>query len=98
MSWTMVAVVIAWILGGFFAFVFQCGHTIPNLWTSAANVASHCSSGAAIGLGFAIPDFITDGFILAMPLYWVCGLHLYGIQCANFGVDFAIADVLLEEA
>lgn len=90
-SWSMVGVVIAWILGSFFALLFQCNHHISYLWTSAANVASHCTPGTAVGLGFSIPDVITDGLILAMPLYWtwklqmplwkkvsVCGIFLFG--------------------
>lgn len=70
-SWSMVCIVVAWILGAFFAVAFQCGSDIPNLWSSAANIARHCTSGAAVGIGFSIPDVITDGLILAMPLYRV---------------------------
>lgn len=69
----MVCIVVAWTLGAFFAVAFQCGSDISNLWSSAANVAHQCTSGAAVGIGFSIPDVITDGLILAMPLYWVSG-------------------------
>ena len=67
----MIIVVIAWTLGGFLAVALQCDSHINYLWSSAANVAAHCRRGTAIGLGYAIPDVITDGLILAMPLYWV---------------------------
>lgn len=77
-SWTMVGIVVAWTLGAFMAVTFQCGSHFTYLFTSAASIARHCSSGMAIGIGFAIPDVITDGLILAMPLYWVssCPLRL----------------------
>ncbi|CAF9914246.1 MAG: hypothetical protein ALECFALPRED_009506 [Alectoria fallacina] len=70
-SWTMVGVVIAWTLGTFFAVAFQCAGHFALLWSSAASIASHCSEGSAIGLGFSTLDVITDGLILMMPLYWM---------------------------
>ncbi len=70
-SWTMVGVVMAWIFGAFFAVAFQCGNQFLLLWSSAASVASHCSKGSAVALGFSVPDVITDFLILTLPLYWV---------------------------
>ena len=97
-SWTMVGAVIAWTLGAFFAVAFQCGSHISNLWSSAANVERHCSSGAAVGIGFSIPDVITDGLILAMPLYWVSGLFPNRRSICSSSPDLEAKDVLLEES
>lgn len=70
----MLGIVIAWILGAFFAVVFQCADHFSLVTSSAASVASHCTKGSAVGLGFSIPDVITDSLILMMPLYWVSSL------------------------
>ena len=67
-SWSMVCIVLSWLLGYLCAIAFQCGSRFPYIWSS---IASHCTKGAAVGLGFSIPDVLTDGLILAMPLYWV---------------------------
>ena len=70
----MLGTVIAWTLGAFFAVLFQCADHFPLVTSSAASVASHCAKGSAVGLGFSIPDVITDCLILMMPLYWVNSL------------------------
>ena len=70
-SWTMVCIIVSWFLGCFCGAAFQCGSQFRYLWNSAASVASHCTKAFPGVLGFSISDVITDGLILAMPLYWV---------------------------
>ena len=94
----MVCIVVSWFLGYFVAVTFQCGTHIPYLWSSSPSVASHCTKGASIGLGFSIPDVITDGLILAMPLYWVSDFRSIVSQTSSRPADLEIAIILLEES
>ena len=61
----------AWLLVFFFIAAFQCGSRFSYLWSSAAYLASHCLESAPIALAFSTSDVVTDGLILAMPVYWV---------------------------
>ena len=96
-SWSMVCIVLSWFLGSFCAVAFQCGSQFFYLWSSAANVASHCTKGVAVSLGLSIPDVITDGLILAVPLYWVSDSRSAASQTSSRPADMETANVFLEE-
>lgn len=70
-SWTLIAMCALWTIFSFFFDLLQCGSHVEYLYSSAANVASHCLSGEKIALPLAITDFLTDLFILVLPLFWV---------------------------
>ena len=93
----MVCIVLSWFLGAFCAVAFQCGSQFPYLWSSAANIASHCTKGVAVSLGLSIPDVITDGLILAVPLYWVSDFHSAVSQTSLHPADMETENVFLEE-
>ncbi|KAF2228673.1 hypothetical protein EV356DRAFT_495111 [Viridothelium virens] len=76
LSWIMIFIVVAWVLGGFFAVAFQCGPRIELLWSSAKSTKAHCKSGKDVAFGFSIPDVIIDLLILCMPIYWTLSLQM----------------------
>lgn len=96
-SWSMICIVLSWFIGAFCAVAFQCGSQFPYLWSSAANIASHCTKGVAVSLGLSIPDVITDGLILAVPLYWVSDSPPAVGQTSSRSADMEAANVFLEE-
>ena len=93
----MVYIVLSWFLGYFCAIVFQCATRFSYLWSSAPGIAGHCTKGAAVGLGFSTADVVTDGLILAMPLYWVRDSRSAVSQTCSLPADLEIANVFLEE-
>ncbi|KAL9131626.1 MAG: hypothetical protein Q9217_000514 [Psora testacea] len=64
---TVVAIIIAWAVSFFFAFLFMCGTHFDYLWTSLANEAK-CARTMMLQNGFAISDVITDLFVLLFPI------------------------------
>lgn len=67
MMFTVVAIIIAWAVSFFFAFVFECGIHFNYLWTSLANEAK-CAKTSELQNGFAISDVITDFIVLIFPI------------------------------
>ena len=55
------------------------------------------TAGSAVGMGFSVPDVLTDILILAMPLYWVSRDFTQFFQGGSRPLDVQIAHVLLEE-
>lgn len=74
-SWTMIVIVIVWVLEAFLTSFFQCGsHSIltSNFFTSHELFVKHCIPGTPLALGEVIPDVVLDIVILCMPIYRVC--------------------------
>lgn len=71
MSWTMIAIVIVWIVSFFFAVLFRCGTSYWAYWSTLQALLSHCNSSTKNFQAFSISDVTTDGLILLLPMYWV---------------------------
>lgn len=65
---TSITIIIAMMIGFFFATLFECGSHISAMWQSAVALETYCPNTDSYDYGFAISDFITDVIILAMPI------------------------------
>lgn len=61
-------IILAWGISFFFAFLFICEVNFAAFWTSIRALNTHCGGLLDLQLGFAISDFITDFFVLVLPL------------------------------
>lgn len=71
MSWTMIAIVVVWIVSFFFAVLFRCGTNYWAYWSTLQALLSHCNDSTKNFQAFSISDVITDGLILLLPIHWV---------------------------
>ena len=72
LTWGLIAVIITWIIGFFFAYVFICKGHPSYYWLSLADETAYCVNSTNLHLGYAISDFLLDFIILLfpMPLVW----------------------------
>ena len=70
-SWALIVICALWTIISFFFALLQCHQHVEYLWSSAANIATHCMSGMKIAMPIAALDVFTDVCILSLPIYWV---------------------------
>ncbi|KAI1214559.1 uncharacterized protein F4807DRAFT_466157 [Annulohypoxylon truncatum] len=68
--------VAAWCVAFFFAFLFECGHDFSRIWSSETEFLTRCSYTLHLVLILCITDFITDLFIIFIPVPLVLRLNL----------------------
>lgn len=71
-----VGLIIIWIIGFFFGYLFLCKTHQSNYWTSLFNEKKYCNNSTQLHLGYAISDFLFDVAILVFPVPLVWSLHL----------------------
>lgn len=69
-------IILAWGISFFFAFLFICEVNFAAFWTSIRALNTHCGGLLDLQLGFAISDFITDFFVLVLPLPMIWRIHM----------------------
>ena len=74
-SWTVIAMVLAWSTASFFWVLFQCNLHFQLLWSSAKIMAKNCLPAAPIEFFNSSVDVATDIVILSLPVYWVSVLR-----------------------
>lgn len=83
-------IIVLWSFSFFFATAFQCGTHLDSYWTSVALIEKYCTNTAAIDLGFAVSDVVTDLMIIATPQPVVWQLQMSKPQklalCGIFGL------------
>ena len=67
MMFTVVAIIVAWTVSFFFAFLFECRTHFDHLWTSLA-IEAKCVKTSEVQNGFAISDVVTDFIVLIFPI------------------------------
>jgi hypothetical protein len=74
-----IVIIIAMMIGFFFSTLFECRSHISAMWQSAVALETYCPNSDSYDYGFSISDFITDIFILAVPIPLVSVLasHLF---------------------
>ncbi|KAH8881937.1 plasma membrane protein Pth11-like protein [Thozetella sp. PMI_491] len=65
-----------WMTAFFFANLFQCRLDISAIWGSAVDLDTHCPGTMYIDLSLCITDFITDLFIIFVPIPPIWRLNL----------------------
>ncbi|KAK3174659.1 hypothetical protein OEA41_001905 [Lepraria neglecta] len=71
-----VGLIIIWIIGFFFGYLFVCKAHPSHYWTSLYNQKLYCNNSTQLHLGYAISDFIFDFLIIAFPIPLVWSLHM----------------------
>ncbi|KAI0135792.1 hypothetical protein F4814DRAFT_444598 [Daldinia grandis] len=65
-----------WTVAFFFGTLFKCGRDFWALWSSQVEFQAHCSSNTKLILALCITDFVTDIFIICIPIPLVLRLQL----------------------
>ncbi|KAI1076112.1 hypothetical protein F5B20DRAFT_594319 [Whalleya microplaca] len=96
LSWAMIAIVVVWTFGFFFAILFRCGTRFWALWAPLKFLLANCYASTPMFQAFSISDVITDVFILAIPTMRlqmtlskklaVCSVFLLGAVAVAAGV------------
>lgn len=91
-----VGLIIIWIIGFFFGYLFVCKAHPSNYWTSLYNEKLYCNNSTQLHLGNAISDLIFDFLIIAFPiplvwsyLFW----RLYEGSITDWGLGLVTAHV-----
>ena len=71
--WSMIGLISVWTVGFFITWIFICRGDPAAYWISSASEAKECIDTGALHNAYAISDFITDVFILLLPIVPVCG-------------------------
>lgn len=66
------AIVIAWLIATILVSIFSC-NPVQGFWTHQAD--AKCINSEHFYIGNAVPNIITDAFILALPIRMIWGLH-----------------------
>ena len=66
-SFTVIGIVLTWMIAFFFAIMLNCGKHVSANWTPAL-LRTECDDGLAGDLGLAISDFLTDLIVLVLPI------------------------------
>ncbi|KAI2601838.1 hypothetical protein GGR54DRAFT_580533 [Hypoxylon sp. NC1633] len=73
---TFIVLVAMWAIAFFFAGLFQCGENFSLIWGSQMELLARCYSTRKLILTLCITDFITDVFIMLIPVPLVLRLQL----------------------
>lgn len=71
MFWSLIALVIGWIIASFVPVLFQRGVHVELLWSTRKTITKHCILGSPLALFISSVDVAIDVLILALPIYWV---------------------------
>ncbi|KAI0883286.1 uncharacterized protein GGS22DRAFT_38276 [Annulohypoxylon maeteangense] len=71
-----IAFTAAWMIAFFFATLFECNHNFWRIWNSETEFLTRCSYTVNLVLILCITDFVTDIFILFIPVPLVLRLNL----------------------
>ena len=63
-----IILVAAWAIAFFFATLFECGYNFWRIWNSETEFLTRCSYTINLVLILCITDFITDIFIILIPV------------------------------
>lgn len=63
-----VAIVVLWMVGYLFGFIFMCGTHIYANWGSLQVRSMYCGPSADVDSAFVVSDSITDVMVLCLPL------------------------------
>ncbi|KAH4063448.1 hypothetical protein HBI37_002090 [Parastagonospora nodorum] len=72
----VIALVSIWTGGFCLAFMFSCKGEFAAFWTSAISLITKCVNTLELFFAFAVSDFISDCFIIVLPIPMILGLHL----------------------
>jgi len=75
-STVVIITVIVWVTTFFFWFLLSCGTHFSSRWTTMHTLHRMCPSDDRSDFALAISDFITDVFILTLPIPMVWQLHM----------------------
>ena len=64
----MISIISAWAVGFFFSFLFICGRSPANYWTSAKNEKAFCLATQKLHLASAVSDAILDILVIGMAI------------------------------
>ncbi|KUJ09335.1 uncharacterized protein LY89DRAFT_690381 [Mollisia scopiformis] len=76
LTWTMIAVVMAWTVCFEFMFIFGCGKHISAFWGSRLDLATYCAKGLTYDEAMFTSEFILNIILLVMPLPTIWRLHM----------------------
>lgn len=88
MAYGVAGVVVAWGIALYIVFLFQCS-PIEKAWTPSIT-SGHCINYSWIQIGNAVPNIVTDVFILAIPIRPVLKLHVDRNQKAALCMTFLL--------
>ncbi|KUI66118.1 hypothetical protein VM1G_01381 [Cytospora mali] len=90
---TFIILVLAWMMGFFFAFMFQCGTHVSYQWAVPSLDMAKCPHQTPLNSSLCISDFIMDVIILLIPVPLILRLNMTrGRRLAVIAV-FAIGSV-----
>ncbi|KAI9699154.1 MAG: hypothetical protein M1820_007233 [Bogoriella megaspora] len=67
-NWTMIAVIISWMIAYFFVILFLCGTNFSAYWISSTTEETECLPTTPVHLSYAITDVITDVLTIVLPI------------------------------
>lgn len=67
-SMAVISIIVAWMTAFFFWFLFSCGTNFSSRWTTVRTLHAHCPTDIESDLALAISDFLTDVFVLTLPI------------------------------
>ncbi|KAI0970620.1 hypothetical protein F4678DRAFT_435786 [Xylaria arbuscula] len=88
-----VGLVVAWMLGFFFAFLFQCGTKVWAQWAVPSVDLANCPHQTALNSSLCISDFILDIIIFLIPVPLVWRLNMSKERRLGVCAVFAIGSV-----
>ena len=68
LTYSIVALIVLWMIGFFFAYLFLCKTHASYYWTSLMAEKEHCNNSNSLHLGYAISDFLFDVIIILFPV------------------------------
>lgn len=69
----MMGLIVAWSVAYWFAHLFMCGTNFSAFWSSFEDLRMKCINTLQMLYSFTVTDFITDVFILVIPMPSVSG-------------------------
>ena len=74
-SISAIVILLLWVTAFFFWFLFSCGTSFADRWTTVATLHSACPTDVKSDLALAISDVITDILVLFLPVPMILRLH-----------------------
>ncbi|KAF2873320.1 hypothetical protein BDV95DRAFT_604828 [Massariosphaeria phaeospora] len=84
MSWTVIGLVVAWMVTFLILLTAGCGTNVSAWWGSLLDLTTKCANQFSVLLGLAVVDVAVDLMIMILPLPWILRLQLPRRQ--KFGV------------
>ena len=69
-----------WTVAFFFDFVFSCSTHVNAMWSTVLALEEYCKGSTKGQMAFAITDFMTDFFIICLPIPMVCSCTSISIE------------------